>query len=56
MFIYVYIIYLCTCMGGGRFTKKYFHGENLRGGVAVHGRTYDQIMSREGELYECVLQ
>ena len=55
MYIYVYIIHICTCMGG-LSTKKCFHGENLWGGVVVHGRTYDQIMSREGELYECILQ
>ena len=37
---------------GGLFTKKSFDGENfggnLWGGVVVHGRTYDQIMSRDG--------
>ena len=31
-------------------------GGNLCEGVAVHGRTYNQIMSREGELYKCILQ
>ena len=69
MYKYVYIIYICTCIGlffqkelffGGILTKKSFHGEtfggNLCGGVVVHGRTYDQIMSREGELYKCILQ
>ena len=62
MYIYVYIIYICTCMGGiffqkelfmgGLFAKKCFHGKNLWGGVVVPGQTYDQIMSREGELYK----
>ena len=53
MCIYVYIIYMGTCIGGffpkrAFFTKKCFHGENLWGGVVVHERTYDQIMSGEG--------
>ena len=42
---------------GGLFTRKYFHGKtfggNLWRGVVVHGGTYMQIMSREGELYKC---
>ena len=61
MYIYVYIIYICTSIKfffqkelffGGIFTKNSFHGEtfggSLWGGVVVHGRAYDQIMSREG--------
>ena len=36
----------------GPFTKKSFYkenfGGNLWGEVVIHGRTYDQIMSREG--------
>ena len=39
MYIYVDIMYICTCIRG-LFTKKSFHGktfgENLWGGVAVH--------------------
>ena len=42
------------------FIKKSFHGEtfgrNLWRGVVVLGGTYDQIMSREGELYKCIFQ
>ena len=51
MYIYVYIIYICTCIRG-LFTKKSFYGEtfggNLLGGVVVHGGTYDQIISKVG--------
>ena len=60
--MYVYIRFICTCIGGS-FSKKRFSwgdflpknlfmgkllGGNLWGGVVVHGRTYDQIMSRDG--------
>ena len=65
MYICIYNIYLYMYQGiffqkklfmGGLFTKKCFDGENLWDEVVVHGRTYDQIMSKEGELYECILQ
>ena len=69
-YIYVYIIYICTCIGvffsktefswGEFLSKNLFMGKllgrNLWGGVVVHGGTYDQIMSREGELYKCIFQ
>ena len=61
MYICIYNIYLYMyrriffqkeLFMGGLFTKTSFHGENFGGkfcgGVVVHGRTYDQIMSREG--------
>ena len=62
MCIYVYIYYISVHVLGdffqkelfmrGLFTNTSFHGEtfgeNLWGGVVVHGGTYDHIMSREG--------
>ena len=42
------------------FTKKSFYlktfGGNLWGGVFVHEGAYDQIMSRERELYKSIFQ
>ena len=52
MYMYREIFFQKGLFMGGIFTKISFHGEtfveNVWEGVDVHGRTYDQIMSREG--------